>query len=176
MKHYGILATSNNHTLNCFDFLAQFLSFQSIKLSGSTCCLTQSGCHCQPFQSCLCQHKYKNYYEMANTNELKGIFVDFLSQINFVLVFFGLLLFYLYISLQFCVLRSLFCTHFCIQKLFWFVLPVCFRNREKEGMKLGRQGGSGKSWGKRNGDQNIKNLFSITKLNILILGNRPCGA
>lgn len=32
---------------------------------------------------------------------------------------------------------------------------------EKEGMKLGRQGGSGKSWGKRNGDQNIKNLFSI---------------
>lgn len=82
MKHYGILATSNNHTLNCFDFLAQFLSFQSINLSGSTCCLTQSGCHCQPFQSCLCQHKYKNYYEMANTNELKGIFVDFLSQIN----------------------------------------------------------------------------------------------
>lgn len=41
-------------------------------------------------------------------------------------------------------------------------------------MNLGRQGGSGKSWGKRIGDQNIKKLIFNKKVGHT--DSRPCGA
>lgn len=117
---------------------------------------------------------------MANTNELKGVFVDFLSHI---ILFWHFLPYCCFVCILYflilCIFRSLLCIYFCV---FFFVLSkiilVCFaylfsKEREKEGMELGRKGGSRKSWGRRNGDQNIKNLFSIKKkLNMLILGSR----